>query len=109
MAEVQVHPTAIVEDGARLAAGVKIGPFCVVGPEVSLGAPQVEEVAEQRNNPQTDRNRGRQWMNRVSQDAHLSRMSFFTELTPCTERAIATALSMLAAESTKPVSCTTLL
>ena len=37
MAEVQVHPTAIVEDGARLAAGVKIGPFCVVGPEVSLG------------------------------------------------------------------------
>ena len=37
MAEVQVHPTAIVEDGARLAAGVKIGPFFVVGPEVSLG------------------------------------------------------------------------
>ncbi len=37
MADVHVHPTAIVEDGARLAAGVKIGPFCVVGPEVSLG------------------------------------------------------------------------
>ena len=36
MADVQVHPTAIVEDGARLAAGVKIGPFCLVGPEVSL-------------------------------------------------------------------------
>lgn len=25
-----VHPTAIVEDGARLGAGVEIGPFCIV-------------------------------------------------------------------------------
>jgi UDP-N-acetylglucosamine acyltransferase len=37
MADYEVHPTAIVEDGARLGAGVKIGPFCVVGPEVTLG------------------------------------------------------------------------
>jgi UDP-N-acetylglucosamine acyltransferase len=37
MAEAEVHPTAIVEDGARLAAGVKIGPFCVVGRDVTLG------------------------------------------------------------------------
>jgi UDP-N-acetylglucosamine acyltransferase len=37
MAEAEVHPTAIVEDGARLAAGVKIGPFCVVGNDVTLG------------------------------------------------------------------------
>jgi UDP-N-acetylglucosamine acyltransferase len=37
MAEAEVHPTAIVEDGARLAAGVKIGPFCVVGKDVTLG------------------------------------------------------------------------
>ncbi|MBU6298551.1 MAG: acyl-ACP--UDP-N-acetylglucosamine O-acyltransferase [Alphaproteobacteria bacterium] len=32
-----IHPTAIVEDGALLGAGVEIGPFCVVGPEVRLG------------------------------------------------------------------------
>ncbi|MGE8943527.1 acyl-ACP--UDP-N-acetylglucosamine O-acyltransferase [Leptospira interrogans] len=37
MAETHIHPTAIVEDGAKLAAGVKIGPFCMVGAEVSLG------------------------------------------------------------------------
>jgi UDP-N-acetylglucosamine acyltransferase len=37
MTDVRIHPTAIVEDGARLAAGVKIGPFCLVGPNVSLG------------------------------------------------------------------------
>jgi len=33
----KVHPSAIVEDGARLGADVEIGPFCVVGPEVVLG------------------------------------------------------------------------
>ncbi|ALA19826.1 MULTISPECIES: acyl-ACP--UDP-N-acetylglucosamine O-acyltransferase [Chelatococcus] len=33
----QIHPTAIVEDGARLGEGVRIGPYCHVGPEVSLG------------------------------------------------------------------------
>ena len=32
-----IHPTAIVESGARLGEGVRIGPFCHVGPEVSLG------------------------------------------------------------------------
>ena len=32
-----VHPTSIVEDGARLGAGVEIGPFCHVGPRVTLG------------------------------------------------------------------------
>lgn len=32
-----VHPTAIVEDGARIGAGCVIGPWCRVGPEVSLG------------------------------------------------------------------------
>jgi UDP-N-acetylglucosamine acyltransferase len=32
-----IHPTAIVEDGAKLAAGVEIGPFCIVGRDVSLG------------------------------------------------------------------------
>jgi UDP-N-acetylglucosamine acyltransferase len=37
MAEANVHPTAIVEDGARLSPGVEVGPFCVVGRDVSLG------------------------------------------------------------------------
>lgn len=32
-----IHPTAIVEDGARIGEGVSIGPYCVVGPEVTLG------------------------------------------------------------------------
>lgn len=33
----QIHPTAIVEDGARLGEGVEVGAFCVVGPRVVLG------------------------------------------------------------------------
>jgi UDP-N-acetylglucosamine acyltransferase len=33
----QVHPTAIVEDGAELAETAKVGPFCVVESGVSLG------------------------------------------------------------------------
>lgn len=32
-----VHPTAIVEPGARIGADVAIGPYCQVGPEVELG------------------------------------------------------------------------
>jgi UDP-N-acetylglucosamine acyltransferase len=32
-----IHPTAIVEDGARLAGNVTIGPYCLVGPKVILG------------------------------------------------------------------------
>jgi UDP-N-acetylglucosamine acyltransferase len=36
MAPAEIHPTAIVEDGARIAAGCRIGPYCVVGPEVEL-------------------------------------------------------------------------
>ena len=32
-----VHPTAIVEDGARIGTGVRIGPFCTLGPNVELG------------------------------------------------------------------------
>src|SRR6202012_5025134 len=32
-----VHPTAIVENGAVLGAGVEIGPYCVVGRDVRLG------------------------------------------------------------------------
>jgi UDP-N-acetylglucosamine acyltransferase len=33
-----IHPTAIVEDGARLGEGVRIGAYAMVGPDVVLGA-----------------------------------------------------------------------
>ena len=33
----QIHPTAVVEDGARLGEGVRIGPYCHVGSQVTLG------------------------------------------------------------------------
>ena len=32
-----IHPTAIIEDGAILGENVKIGPYCMVGSEVSIG------------------------------------------------------------------------
>lgn len=32
-----IHPTAIVEEGAKLGEGVTVGPFCRVGPDVRLG------------------------------------------------------------------------
>ena len=32
-----IHPTALVEPGAKLGANVRIGPFCHVGPDVVLG------------------------------------------------------------------------
>src|SRR5271154_2389822 len=32
----KIHPTAVVEPGAELAADVTIGPFCHVGPKVRL-------------------------------------------------------------------------
>jgi UDP-N-acetylglucosamine acyltransferase len=33
----EIHPTAIIEPGARVAEGVRIGPFCYIGPHVSIG------------------------------------------------------------------------
>ncbi len=33
----EIHPTAIVEDGARISDGVRIGPYCHVGREATLG------------------------------------------------------------------------
>ncbi|KAA2286256.1 acyl-ACP--UDP-N-acetylglucosamine O-acyltransferase [Arenimonas fontis] len=33
-----IHPTAVVDPGARLGDGVVIGPFAVVGPDVEIGA-----------------------------------------------------------------------
>jgi UDP-N-acetylglucosamine acyltransferase len=37
MAGPRIHPSAVVEDGARLGAGCQVGPFCHIGPEVRLG------------------------------------------------------------------------
>ena len=37
MAETFVHPSSVVEDGAVIGAGSRIGPFCHVGPQVVLG------------------------------------------------------------------------
>jgi UDP-N-acetylglucosamine acyltransferase len=33
----KIHPTAIVHDGARLADSVEVGPYSIVGPNVTLG------------------------------------------------------------------------
>ncbi len=44
MQKPDIHPTAIIEDGARVAEGAKIGPYCVVGAEVALG-PQCELIS----------------------------------------------------------------
>ncbi len=33
----EIHPTAIIEDGAAFGENVKVGPYCYVGPNVSLG------------------------------------------------------------------------
>ena len=32
-----IHPTAVIADGASIAADVEIGPYCVIGPKVELG------------------------------------------------------------------------
>jgi len=32
-----IHPSAVIAEGAKIAANVKIGPYCVVGENVSLG------------------------------------------------------------------------
>jgi UDP-N-acetylglucosamine acyltransferase len=34
----QVHPTAIVDEGAELAADVVVGPYSIIGPDVKVGA-----------------------------------------------------------------------
>lgn len=34
----RIHPTAVVDPGAHLADGVEVGPWCLVGPGVSLAA-----------------------------------------------------------------------
>lgn len=39
-----IHPTAIIEDGAKLGEDVKVGPYCMVGKNVTLGD-QVELIS----------------------------------------------------------------
>lgn len=34
----KIHPSAVVAEGARIAADAEIGPYCCVGPEVEIGA-----------------------------------------------------------------------
>jgi len=38
MSDVQIHSTAIVDPKAELGAGKVIGPYCVIGPDVTMGA-----------------------------------------------------------------------
>ena len=33
-----IHPTAIVDPAARIAESAEIGPYCIVGAEVEVGA-----------------------------------------------------------------------
>src|SRR5205823_9175441 len=33
----QIHPTAVVAPGARLAEDVVVGPYCIIGQDVALG------------------------------------------------------------------------
>src|SRR5512141_887748 len=34
----KIHPTALVESGAQIADDVEIGPYCIIGPDVTIGA-----------------------------------------------------------------------
>jgi UDP-N-acetylglucosamine acyltransferase len=38
MSDVQIHPTAIVDASAELGVGTIVGPYCIIGPNVLLGA-----------------------------------------------------------------------
>ena len=34
----KIHPTAIVDKKAKLAEGVEIGPYSIIGPDVKIGS-----------------------------------------------------------------------
>lgn len=40
----QIHPSAIVDSQAELAEDVVVGPFCLVGPKVCIGAGRVLSI-----------------------------------------------------------------
>ncbi|MCZ2155992.1 MAG: hypothetical protein LC114_19180 [Bryobacterales bacterium] len=33
-----IHPTALIDPGARIAETAEIGPYCIIGPDVEIGA-----------------------------------------------------------------------
>jgi len=35
--ETHIHPTAVIEEGAKIGTGCSIGPYCIIGPDVKLG------------------------------------------------------------------------
>ena len=37
----RIHPTAIIDAGAELAADVEVGPFAIIGPHCTVGAGSV--------------------------------------------------------------------
>src|SRR6195256_4451301 len=37
MSASEIHPTAIVDEGAKIGAGTTVGPYCVIGPDVVIG------------------------------------------------------------------------
>ncbi len=43
MAKPQIHPTALVDSDAELAENVSIGPYTIIGPEVSIGCNTIIE------------------------------------------------------------------
>ena len=43
-----IHPQAVVAEGAHVPASCSIGPFCVVGPHVSLGEGYEEGRTEEK-------------------------------------------------------------
>ena len=44
-AAIDCHPTAIIDDAAQLAEGVRVGPHAVIGPEVKLGRNTIVEAS----------------------------------------------------------------
>jgi UDP-N-acetylglucosamine acyltransferase len=37
VSDAKIHPTAIVDPGARIGAAVEVGPFSIIGPQVTIG------------------------------------------------------------------------
>lgn len=64
--ETSIHPTAVIDSGARLGQGVRIGPFAVVGPDVEIGDESVLDAHAVIAGP-TRLGRG----NRVYSGAHI--------------------------------------